>query len=176
MHAAVASWVVVNTHPHREHLALDNLRRQEFEAYCPMIRKRRSHARRVETVLRPLFPSYLFVRAAFRRARWRPILSTFGVRTILCAGEELCFIDEGFIAGLKAREVDGAIVRPPHPYRVGQHVQIAAGPFDRLIATIVEIDEKDRLVLLLDMMNRGIKVTVRSEAVMPAYADGAGAH
>src|SRR5262249_29633278 len=68
-------WIAINTHPHREHIALENLRRQQFEAYCPMLRKRRSHARRVELVLRPLFPNYLFVRANAQLARWRPILS-----------------------------------------------------------------------------------------------------
>jgi transcription termination factor NusG len=58
------AWIVINTHAHREHMALDNLHRQDFEAYCPMIRKRRSHARRIESVLRPLFPNYLFVLAS----------------------------------------------------------------------------------------------------------------
>lgn len=167
LEAAASPWVVVNTHPHREHIALENLQRQEFDAYCPVIRKRRSHARRVETVLRPLFPSYLFVRDP-RLGRWRPILSTYGVRSLVRAGEELSFIDHAFIASLKAREIEGAIVRPPSPYRVGQRIAIAAGPFDGLVATIIELDDKDRLVVLLDLMRRGIKVTLKSECVTPA--------
>jgi len=165
---AAKPWIVINTHPHREHLALQNLGRQDFEAYCPMIRKRRSHARRVETVLRPLFPNYLFVRASRQLGRWRPILSTYGVRTIVRAGLELSFIDDGFIASLKAREQEGAIVRPASPYHLGQRVQIAGGPFDGIVATIIEMDEKDRLVVLLQLMNRAIKVKLKGEAVMPA--------
>ena len=166
--ATASPWVVVNTQPHRERIALENLERQEFDAYCPMIRKRRSHARRVESVLRPLFPNYLFVRANLKLARWRPILSTYGVRTIIRAGDELSFIEDAFIANLKAREIDGAIVRPAAPYKIGQRVQIAAGAFDGLIATIIDTRENDRLVLLLDMMNRGIHVHVESHAVRPA--------
>src|SRR5262245_51643983 len=50
-------WVVVNTHPHREPFAIDNLTRQGFKSYCPMVKKRRSHARRSMEVARPLFPS-----------------------------------------------------------------------------------------------------------------------
>src|SRR5437660_12488192 len=87
-------WVVINTHPHREHVALENLHRQDFDAYCPLIRKRRSHARRVETVLRPLFPNYLFVRASTDRKLWRPIDSTYGVRAVVRAGHELSYIDD----------------------------------------------------------------------------------
>ena len=59
-------------------------------------------------------------------------------------------------------------MRPPNPYHVGQKVQIATGAFDGLIATIIEMDEKDRLVVLLDLMNRGIRVKLKSEGVRPA--------
>jgi transcriptional antiterminator RfaH len=165
---AGAPWIVINTQPHRERIALDNLGRQDFHAYCPMMRRRRSHARRVEMVLRPLFPSYLFVQESPALGRWRPILSTFGVRTIVRTGDELSFIDSTFIDSLKAREIEGAIVRPPNPYRLGQRVQIAQGPFDGLVATIIEMDEKDRLVVLLDFLNRSTRVKVRSEWVTPA--------
>ena len=165
--AAGDPWIAINTHPHREHIALENLRRQQFDAYCPMLRKRRSHARRVDTVLRPLFRSYLFVRANAQLTRWRPILSTYGVRNIVRTGEELSFVEDGFIASLRAREIDGAIVRPPRPYEIGQRVEITSGPFDRIVATIIDMDEKDRLVVLLDMMNRAIKVKVDSACVTP---------
>jgi transcriptional antiterminator RfaH len=160
-------WIVVNTLAHREHLVLENLRRQQFDAYCPFLRMRRSHARRVDTVLRPLFPNYLFVRAEPKKAQWRPILSTHGVRNVVRTGDQLSFIDDGFIANLKGRELDGAIVRPATPYEVGQRVQIAAGPFDQAIATIIDMVEKDRLVVLLQMMNRDIKVTIKGEWVTP---------
>lgn len=166
--ASAAPWIVVNTHPHREHVALENLHRQDFDAYCPMIRKRRSHARRVETVLRPLFPNYLFVRTTTELARWRPVLSTCGVRSIVRAGEELSFLDNAFITSLRTREVEGAIVRPENPYHIGQQIRITGGSFDRVVATIIEMDEKDRLVVLLDMMNRSIKVKLKSEWVTPA--------
>jgi transcriptional antiterminator RfaH len=165
--AADDHWIAINTHPHREHIALENLRRQRFDAYCPMLRKRRSHARRVEVVLRPLFRNYLFVRANAQLTRWRPILSTHGVRTIVRTGDELSFLEGGFIASLKAREVDGAIVRPAHPYAIGQRVEITSGPFDRIVATIIAMDEKDRLVVLLEMMNRAIKVKIDSAYVAP---------
>jgi transcriptional antiterminator RfaH len=166
--SAGAPWIVVNTQPHREHFALENLERQKFAAYCPMTRKRRSHARRVEIVLRPLFPNYLFVQTGPDFGRWRPILSTYGVRTVVRAGESLSFIDDRFITSLKAREVEGAIVRPASPYQVGQKVQISTGPFDGLVATIIEMSEKDRLIVLVELMSRGIKVTLTSDAVTPA--------
>jgi transcriptional antiterminator RfaH len=160
-------WIVINTQPHRECLAQENLARPEFEVYCPVVRKRRSHARRMDVVLRPLFPSYLFVRTDPERHRWRPILSTLGVRSIVRAGQDLSFIEDAFIVGLKQREVDGAIVKPSSPYQVGQRVALG-GPFDGLVATIVALDEKERITVLLDILQRPTRVRLGSEHVTPA--------
>ena len=168
LRAPVAPWAVINTHPHREQIALENLQRQDFTAYCPMLRRRRSHARRVTSVLRPLFPGYLFVSTGTNFGRWRPILSTYGVRSIVRSGQNISCIDHAFIATLRDREVDGAIVRPPVPYQVGQSVKIADGPFDGFVATIIDMDEKERLVVLLDLMNRSTKVTLGSQQVTAA--------
>ena len=62
-----AWWAAVNTQPHREQVAHANLERQGFVTYCPVVRRRRSHARRVDEVLRPLFPGYLFVNVSLER-------------------------------------------------------------------------------------------------------------
>lgn len=160
-------WFVVNSHPHREHIVLENLKRQEFAAYCPMVRRRRSHARRVTEVLRPLFPGYLFVRHHGNGRHWRPILSTYGVRALVRCGEQLSFIDHEFVESLIRREVDGAITRPASPYQVGQQVKLTHHAFDGLVATIIEMDEKDRLTVLLDLLRRPVKIKVNTESVFP---------
>jgi transcriptional antiterminator RfaH len=166
--APVAPWAVINSHPHREQVALENLQRQDFTAYCPMLRRRRSHARRVTSVLRPLFPGYLFVSTGTNFGHWRPILSTYGVRSIVRSGQDISCIDHAFIASLREREVDGAIVRPLVPYQIGQIVKIVDSSFDGLVAKIIDMDEKDRLVVLLDLMNRSTKVILGSHQVRAA--------
>lgn len=160
-------WLVATTHPHSEAIAVENLVRQGFAPYCPMIRKRRSHARKVDSVLRPLFPGYVFVQLASDGPRWRPILSTTGVRTLVRFGDEPATLDHRFIARLKAREEDGAVVRPAVPYQVGQDVQIEGGPFDGLVARILSLDDKDRIVVLLEVMNRGVRARLDSRQVSP---------
>lgn len=163
---AQISWVVATTHPHSEAVAVENLRRQGFAPYCPVVRKQRSHARRVDTVLRPLFPGYVFIGIG-PAARWRAIASTMGVRTLVRFGEEPATIAASFIEGLRAREVEGAVVRPAVPYEVGQNVQIAGGPFDGLLARILALDEKDRIVVLLEVMNRGVTAKLEPHQVGP---------
>jgi transcriptional antiterminator RfaH len=162
-------WIVVNTQPHREHVALENLLRQEFVAYCPRIRRRIRHARQSRDVLRPIFPGYLFVQVNPDLQLWRPILSTYGVRTLVRCGDRLSFLDDAFIESLKEREIDGAIMRPASTYEPGQQVKLTGGAFDSLVATILELDEKDRLVVLMDLLNRPTKVTVHMSYVTPAW-------
>jgi transcriptional antiterminator RfaH len=160
-------WIVATTHTHSEAIAVANLERQGFTTYCPVIRKRRSHARKVDHVLRPLFPGYVFIRLDDKGRHWRPILSTAGVRTLVRFGDEPATLDDGFIAGLRAREEDGAVVRPAAPYQVGQDVQIEGGPFGGLVARILSLDDKDRIVVLLEVMNRGVKAKLDSRQVWP---------
>lgn len=81
-------WLVVNTQTHREAIAASNLRKQGYEVYAPAVRKQTRHARRAYEILAPLFPGYVFVQWRVSDMRWRPILSTVGVRTIVCNGDE----------------------------------------------------------------------------------------
>lgn len=166
---AASAWGVVNTQPHRERIALENLARQEFKAYCPLVRRRVRHARRVHDVLRPLFPGYLFVHLSPQTQRWRPIMSTAGVRMLVRFGEQLAFVEDDFVQELKSHEIDGEIVRPPKSFMVGQSVHVAAGPFSGLVGTIIEMDDKDRLVVLMNLLNnRKVKVQVAASMVIPA--------
>ena len=157
--------VVVNTQPHREHLAVENLQRQEFIPYCPLIRRRRRHARRVTDVLRPLFPGYLFVRINPDLERWRPMLSTFGVRSVVRCGDKVSLLDDAFVQAIRAREIEGVISRPESPYQIGQQVRVNGGAFDGLVATIIEMHERDRLTVLMQLLSRVVKVRVDESQV-----------
>ncbi len=158
-------WLVVNTQPGRECLAIANLNRQGFETYCPMVSKRIRHARRTLDARRPLFPSYLFVNFNSADRRWRRILSTQGVRAMVRSGDLPGFLGGDFIEGLRAREVDGVVCRPEVQFSIGQQVRLQSGPFDGLIGKIVEMREQDRLVVLLDLLNRSVKLNIHAHGL-----------
>jgi len=158
-------WIAINTHPHREHVAIENLARQRFSVYCPMELRRVRHARRTQDVTRPLFPGYIFAEVIPDLTLWRPMLSTYGVRNLIRSGDRPAFVDSGFIQGLRAREVEGVIARPLRPYEVGQEVRVNGGPFDGLIATIIELDERDRLILLTSLLSQTVRLKMTSANV-----------
>ncbi|MEQ1716486.1 MAG: transcriptional activator RfaH, partial [Hyphomicrobium sp.] len=57
------------------------------------------------------------------------------------------------------------IIRPEQPFHIGQHVRIASGAFEGVVATIISVDERDRLTLLMDLLKQSVKVTTDSSGV-----------
>ncbi len=158
-----AVWIAVNTQTNREALAERSLLNQHYEVYQPLISKQIRHARRVHDVQRPLFPGYIFVRINPAETRWRPILSTPGVRSVIRTGDVPCTVAEHLITNLKAREKNGVIARPASPRQIGEAVRVAHGPFYGLIGRIIELPENDRLVVLMNFLNRPVKVRISED-------------
>ncbi len=156
------TWIVASTHPHKEPLAVDNLIRQGYTVYCPMIRKTRRHARRLEQVLRPLFPGYVFVGLDLAREPWRPIRSTYGVRTVVHFGDKLGRLDPAFIEALRAREKEGAVALPDQNFSPGDPVRLIGGPFDGLVGEILSVDARGRLMVLMSLLQQSVRVRVEA--------------
>src|SRR5512137_956552 len=97
-------WAVAATHPHREALASENLMRQGFKSYCPVIMRRVRHARKTYDSVKPLFPGYLFIEVKNWQTQLRPLLGTFGIRTVVMSGRRPGSLPAGFVENLKARE------------------------------------------------------------------------
>jgi len=161
-------WAVAATHPCKEHIALEHLARQGFETYCPKIRGLARHGRRYVDKLRPLFPGYLFVEVPRRRTAWRPILSTYGIKTIIRFGDAPAMLDDEFIETLKSSESDGAITCPAAPYQVGQMVRMTGGAFDGVVATILSVNSNARLVVLMNLLKCSVRASVSTRNVLPA--------
>jgi transcriptional antiterminator RfaH len=125
-----------------------------------MILKHIQHARRAYDTHRPLFPGYIFIQAVIQS--WRSISGTFGVRSIVKNGDTLAFLPSGFVESLKAREIGGVISTPVAPFKPGQAIAINGGQFDGLVGRIVEVRERDRIILLLNLLNQQTKVHVES--------------
>ena len=95
-------------------------------------------------------------------------MSTFGVRMLVRFGEQLAFVPDDFIQELRSHEIDGEIVRPAQSYAVGQRVHVADGPFSGLVGTIIDMNDKDRLVVLMNLLSRPVKVQIAARMVVPA--------
>lgn len=162
-------WYAVHTQPRAEAKAEFNLHRQGFEVYCPRLRKRRSHARRIDTVLRPLFPRYLFTAFDVDTQRWRAINGTFGVMYLVGRGETPTSVPDGLVEALAAREAeDGSITLPAPTFRPGELLVVDDGPFKDLVGRFECMSDAERVTVLLDLMGREVRVATHHTALRRA--------
>jgi transcriptional antiterminator RfaH len=156
-----ARWYVVQTHAHSEAKAAGHLTRQGFGAYLPRYLKRRRHARRVETVAAPLFPSYLFVAVDMMCQRWRVIHSTIGVTRLVCNGNEPASVPDVVVDALKRRENDEGFVQlERRRFEPGTLVQITDGAFASCLGLFEGMRDDERATVLLDLLGRKVRVLI----------------
>lgn len=161
-------WYVAETLPRREALAVEHLRRQAFHGFCPRLRKLRSHARKQEQVLVPLFPGYVFVRFDAGRQPWRSINGTLGVKHLV--GSESSpprAMPDAAMAAILARCEDGVLTRLLDAPHEGQAVRIVNGPFTDSLTAIEALDDRGRVSVLLDILGRRTSVRVPIDSLAP---------
>jgi len=164
----MSRWYVVNTLPHQEARAEANLRRQGYRAWLPSIVRSRRHARRIDTILAPLFPGYLFVEIDVEREAWTPINGTFGVRRLLCHRERPMPVPGDFMEALRQTlDVDG-VVAVPEPLKPGQKVRLIAGPFVDCVGTLLHLAANGRVALLLRLLGQEVSTVVSRRMLAPA--------
>lgn len=162
----MSGWFVVNTLPNQEQRAETNLQRQGYATWLPRLRRSRRHARRIDTVLAPLFPGYLFVSLNLDHDAWSPINGTFGVRRLILRNERPAPLPEGFIGALQETvDQDGAAGVPAQWLDPGAKIRVLSGPFVDCVGTLTAMASKDRVAVLLSVLGREVAALVSRRAV-----------
>lgn len=163
-------WYVVQTNLNSEGKAAANLCRQGFIVYLPRYLKRRSHARKVEVVARPLFPRYLFVAIDVASQRWRAIQSTLGVSHLICRHDGPVAVEDSVVNALRAREDEAGYVQfvRRSSFSPGDQVRIVEGAFADTLALVEGASDHDRVAVLLDLLGRKVRVLVGADLIAAA--------
>lgn len=155
--AGVSSWYVARIQPRKEGIAAMHLERQGFRVFCPKFQKIRRHARRIDSVLSPLFPGYLFVRLRLDQPGWRSVNGTIGVIALLGDPHgRPASMPDAVMTALLLRCPEGLYQAIQEPLIVGEAVRITTGPFADFTARVSALDSRGRVQLLLDVLGGGI--------------------
>jgi transcription antitermination factor NusG len=145
-------WYVVQTKRHREQLAQASLAEKAIEAYLPRIVQWPRPA--VGSAIAPMFPSYLFVRAALPDDFYR-ICWTTGVKAFVAFGGLPLPIDASVIDFLRGREGPDGLIRCGETLEHGREVRIVNGPFRGLVAVVEErLPARERVRVLMHLLHR----------------------
>lgn len=160
-------WFVVKSLPRKEALAAMHLKRQNFEAFLPLLAAVSSRISGGELGHRTsFFPGYLFVLMDIRNDRWRSVNGTIGVSTILQSGGQPAPVPLGLVEELKSRTNAFGELGFEDKLETGAAVRIVGGPFDRLLAIFQELDGEGRAKVLLELMGRPITVSLGRASVI----------
>jgi transcriptional antiterminator RfaH len=160
-------WYLVKTKALNEARVFTRLSGAGYEVLFPRIHKKSPRFRGV-VMVRPLFPTYLFVR--FLADELKTIKYTHGVARVICFGLDPQEVDEDIIAAVRERMDDEGFVKL-EPKKIelapGQRVKIGEGPFAGLNAIFVEeLPDRERVVLLLDAVS-SYKLTIEKQSLEP---------
>jgi transcription antitermination factor NusG len=146
-------WYVARSLPRQEARAEFQLLLQGFRTFLPRMTKTVRHARKLRTVNSAVFPTYMFVALDPGRDRWRSVKGTFGVASLIMAGDAPVPVPFGVVEQLLDCADDGGLVRLDRDWSAGQSVRVVSGPFARAIGCLGRLDANGRVRVLLDIMS-----------------------
>ena len=166
--ALVSHWYVVQTKPHKETVAVENLERQGYKAYCPLITQAKHRGKRWQQVTEPLFPRYLFVKLKTGIDNFSPIRSTLGVQKLVGFGNQPATISQNIISLIQQQERKVAEQGVGSPqWECGDPVEIVDGPFSGFKGLFEKQSGEERVVVLLQLLGRDSRVAVSINSVVP---------
>lgn len=148
-------WLVAYTKPRQEQLALQNLERQNFEAYLPLYKKFKNTPTGAVPVFEPMFARYIFFRPGQADQSIETACSTKGVSHVVRFGSEPGVVSADMVATIQAFEAsqNQASLADMSNFKAGQKVKlkhVALGNMEGLVQTV----SSKRVAVLLEILGR----------------------
>jgi len=151
-------WFAVQVVPHHEIVVDRLLSCKGYECFLPMCTVKRAWSDRLKTLQQPLFPGYIFCRS--RQTTVTPILRTSGVIRIVSFGGTPCAVPDSEIEDLR-QVIQSQRQAYPVPFlAIGRKVQMKTGPLTGIVGIVTKFKKRDRLVLSVESIMRGVAIEV----------------
>ncbi len=157
----MSEWYLVYTKPKSEDLLAKKFAACGFEVFNPRLKERRHIRKKVQDVISPLFPCYLFVKFDFDES-YKLVKYTRGVRNVVGPDGVPMTVPIDIIDSIRKRMENDVVTVVPACFEPGDNVIIKGGPFKDFEAIFEgEIRGVDRVAVLLTAIN--------ARAVMSGY-------
>jgi len=162
-------WYAVQTRPRQETVAEENLQRQQFEVYLPRLTVSRRRRGKWTEVVECLFPRYLFVHLDIAIESTAVVRSTRGVTNLVRFGDQLLHLEDAVIEQIKVREDPHCGLHLPGGglFQRGDRVRAVRGALTDIEGIFLADNGKDRVVILMHLLNRDTRVTLARHDIVP---------
>jgi transcription antitermination factor NusG len=169
--SAQSSWFAVWVFAHAEFVVEEALIGYGIETFLPTWAETTQWSDRKKTIIRPLFPGYLFVRCADsadgRREPRREILRVAGVIEVLPTNLNPQPVDGEQIENIR-RALASRQPTAPCPYVPGDEIVIDRGPLTGVKGIVQRTKQGTRVIVRVEMLHRAISVEVAASDVLKA--------
>ncbi|WP_175632262.1 UpxY family transcription antiterminator [Pedobacter ghigonis] len=159
-------WYPVYTRSRAEKKAYNELERKGIQAYLPLRKAIKQWSDRKKIVEEPLIKSYLFVYISGKE--YAEVLMTNGIARFIYFSGDIATIPEQQITDLKlllATDADLQVLE--FDIKPGERVLIKAGPFKGIMAELVSVQNKQRIILRLQNMGYAIEINTSFAFIEP---------
>jgi transcriptional antiterminator RfaH len=154
-------WYLIYSKPRQERLAQEQLNRQGYETYLPVIRSRHHRQGRYEISVEPLFSRYLFIRLNKLTDNWGPIRSTVGVSTIVRFGIHPTAVPDELVKYIQSNDDDKGIQNTiVHKICRGNKVRIVEGLMSGYNGIYIGRSGKERAIVLLELIGNFTRIEI----------------
>lgn len=150
------AWYLVQCKASQDERAENNLVYQGYTCFRPKHRRERVLRGQRRIVSESLFPSYLFIQLGSHDS-WGPLRSTRGVSRIVSFGGKPLPVRDALIAQLHEHDSEATVEAR---LTCGEAVHINAGPFVELEAIFLAMDGEERVVLLMNFLQREQRISM----------------
>ena len=159
-------WYLIYSKPKSEQIAEQNLKKQGFVTYLPFISASKKRNGRLVNITEPMFPRYLFIGLDTETDNWSPIRSTIGVSMLIRFGDKPAVVPDSLIRSFMNRTSENGVMASIRPsYNYGDQVRVFDGAFKGYEAIFLSKTGSERVLLLLDVIGRGTRVSVNAQNV-----------
>ena len=156
----MVKWYLLQTKPNAHFTASENLRRQGFDVFLPLIIKTTKNNGKFLDKKVPLFPGYLFMGTSINVIPWNSVNGTRGISSAVTLDGMFRSVNASIIKGLQYRCDGQGVFQSLRDIDVGDHVKIERGPFADFICTIEQIKDDQRAWVLIDILQQQTRAEV----------------
>jgi transcription antitermination factor NusG len=163
-------WFPLHVRARHERTIRDEMMKQGYEVYLPMVKKRRRWSDRYKIIESPLFSGYLFVRMD-RRLKYY-VLEIPGVQGFIIFKGEMAHVPDfqiDFIQRMLERPETFDVVNKI--IKTGHRVRIISGPFIGMKGIVKDLKNKSRFYVTIDHIQHTLSIEV-SEYDLEIIGDG----
>jgi transcription antitermination factor NusG len=163
-----SGWYLIYTKPRQEKKVHARLSELKVTSFLPTKKILRTWHDRKKFVDEPLFPSYVFIYLNNMQSYYDGI-DADGALYYVKTGKEMALVSDTVVNNIKlctdqAKEIEVT----DNIFQPGRKLVVSQGALTGLTCEMIKYNSKEKLLVRVDLLQRGILLTISEEYLMPA--------